>query len=217
MSSEDFLPKGDRQLVTWGTRFVNVATANSTVVGIQSATLATYTTINTEFNNSILLVETKKAELKAAVKAKNDKRKQVTAQARGFNRFVQGRAEATDSVKLQLGLKVRPAHPEPVIPHTPELFTATGDSSGSNFLTWKHGKNKSGTLYEIWYCEGEGGKWQVLATSTKLRYTHQGVTPGVQTAYKIRAQRSDRFSEFSATSIVYMSGTAPVLTLSKAA
>jgi hypothetical protein len=217
MSDDGFLPRPDKDVVVWVNRFVNVATANSSMVAIPASTLGTLTAVNTTFNNSILLVETKKAELKAAVKQKNDNRKIVAAQSRTLNRFVQGRAEVTDNMKLQLGLKVRPARPEPVTPETPERFQATGDSSGLNFLSWKHGKNKSGTQYEIWYREGEAGEWRLLFTSSKLRYTHQGVTPGVQIAYKVRAKRSDRFSQFSATSIVYLSGTAPVLTLSKAA
>jgi hypothetical protein len=215
--SEDFLPSKDKDAVTWVNRFVNVATANSTAVAIPAATLGTLTTVNTTFNNSILLVETKKAELKAAVKAKNDNRKVVAAQARTLNRFVQGRTEVTDKIKLELGLNVRPNKPSPIMPELPEKFQAYGDSNGVNFLSWKHGANKSGTLYEIWYREGTKEQWQLLTTATKTRHEHHGVTPGTQYLYKVRAKRADRFSNFSAVAVVYPASSTSVLTLQKAA
>ena len=218
MSDQDFLPNTDKDAVIWVTRFVNVATANSTMVNIPAATLSTLTVTNTSFNNSILLVETKKAELKAAVKAKNDARKALATQARTQNRYVQGRVEVTDTVKLQLGLKVRPAKPKPVMPEIPENFQAYGDSNGVNFLSWKHGANKSGTLYEVWYSQSGNDDWQLLTTSTTMRYPHTGVTPGTQYLYKVRAKRADRFSNFSGTAIVYPAlRPAPTLTLQKAA
>ncbi len=218
MSDQDFLPDKDKDVVLWVTRFVLVATANCTTVAIPTATLGTLTATNTTFNNSILLVETKKAELKAAVKQKNENRKAISTQTRTLNRFVQGRTEVSDSVKLQLGLKVRPVKSKPVMPELPEKFAASGDSSGVNFISWKAGANKGGTLYEVWYCEGVSGEWQLLTTATTLRYQHQGVTPGVQYLYRVRAKRSDRFSNFSAAAVVYPAQTAaPTLTLAKAA
>ncbi len=104
------------------------------------------------------------------------------------------------------------------MPELPEKFAAYGDSNSVNFLSWKAGTNKGGTLYEIWYNEGVGGEWRLLTTSTTLRYQHKGVTPGTQYLYKVRAKRADRFSNFSATAVVYPAQTAALsLTLHKAA
>ena len=217
MSDSDFLPGKDKDAVTWINRFTGVATANSTMVSIPTATLGTLTTTNTTFNNSILLVETKKAELKAAVEQKNQNRKVVASQARTLNRYVQGRTEVTDKVKLELGLSVRPTKPSPVIPVVPEKFQAYGDSANVNFLSWKHGGNRNGTQYEIWYKEGTKEDWRLLFTASKLRYEHQGVTPGVQYLYKVRAKRADRFSNFSAIAVVYPTPSATVLVMDKAA
>ncbi len=217
MSDSDFLPNKDKDAVTWISRFTNVATANSTMVSIPTATLGTLTTTNTTFNNSILLVETKKAELKAAVEQKNQNRKVVATQARTLNRYVQGRTEVTDKVKLELGLSVRPAKPSPVIPLVPEKFQAYGDSNGVNFISWKAAGNRSGTQYEIWYREGTKAEWLLLTTETKLRYEHKGVTPGTQYLYKVRAKRADRFSNFSAISVVYPAVSVNPLVMDKAA
>jgi len=217
MSDSDFLPNKDKDAVTWINRFTNVATANSTMVSIPTATLSTLTATNTTFNNSILLVETKKAELKAAVEQKNQNRKIVATQARTLNRFVQGRTEVTDKVKLELGLSVRPLKPSPVIPLVPEKFQAYGDSNGVNFISWKAAGNQSGTQYEIWYKEGTKEDWRLLTTATTIRYEHKGVTPGTQYLYKVRAKRADRFSNFSAISVVYPALSANPLVMDKAA
>jgi hypothetical protein len=219
MSDSEYFPARDKDAVTWVTKFVSVATANSTMVAIPAATLSTMTVTNTEFNNSILLAETKKAEWKAAVKAKNDKRKALTSQVRAQNRFVQGRAEVTDSVKVQMGLNVRPTKPSIVMPLTPVKLAATGSSNGVNFLTWKSGDNKSGTLYEIWVSVNNVA-WQLLSTETRLRYEHKNVMPGVPYLYKVRAKRVDRFSNFSDTASVYMDNSVPnppALVMDKAA
>ena len=189
------------------------------MVAIPAATLSTLTVTNTEFNNSILLAENRKAEWKAAVKAKNDKRKALATQVRIQNRFVQGRVEVTDSVKVQMGLNVRPTKPSIVTPVTPGNLSATGSSNGVNFLTWKSGGNKSGTLYEIWVSVGKGN-WQLLAVVIRVRFEHKSVTPGVPYLYKVRANRADRFSNFSDTASVYMQGEtsdAPALVMDKAA
>jgi len=219
MSDSEYFPAKDKDAVTWVTKFVSIATANSTMVSIPTATLSTITVTNTEFNNSILLAENKKAEWKAAVKTKNEKRKALTNQVRTQNRFIQGRVEVTDSVKVQMGLNVRPTKPSIVTPVTPGKLSATGSSNGVNFLTWKNGGNKSGTLYEIWVSLGKGN-WQLLAAVTRLRFEHKIIVPGVPYIYKVRANRADRFSNFSDTASVYVdteTPVAPVLTMDKAA
>lgn len=220
MSDSEYFPARDKDAVTWVTKFVTVATANSSMVAIPAATLSTLTVTNTEFNNSILLAENKKAEWKAAVKAKNDKRKALSNQVRAQNRFVQGRAEVTDSVKVQMGLNVRPTKPSIVMPVTPGKLSASGSSNGVNALVWKSGGNKSGTIYEIWVSLSKGN-WTLLAAVTRLRYEHKNVVPGVPYLYKVRANRADRFSNFSDTASVYMDNAepsaAPLLVMDKAA
>jgi len=94
---------------------------------------------------------------------------------------------------------------------TPEKFAATGSSNGINFLTWRAGGNRSGTLYEIWVSIGNGA-WQPLSTETRLRFEHRSVTPGVPYLYKVRAKRVDRFSNFSDTASVYVDNSLPNMT-----
>ncbi len=175
------------------------------------------TTRRNDFQNSILLVESTHAASRAAVKGKNVNKKRVEETARLVNQQVQGNPEVTDKVKLELGLSVRPAKPSPVIPLVPEKFQAYGDSNGVNFLSWKAAGNRSGTQYEIWCKEGTKEDWRLLTTATTLRYEHKGVMPGTQYLYKVRAKRADRFSNFSAISVVYPAASVNPLVMDKAA
>jgi hypothetical protein len=217
MPDSSFLPAKNSKTVTWIENFARVANHHLDTLGIAKETIGELSNANAEFDADILRVETLKAELQAAVKARNAKRRVLIVQTARLNRFIQGREEVNDELKLKLGLNVRPARPAPVVPITPEQFSASGFSNGVNVLSWKRGANKPRTLYEIWYCEGIGGKWSLLATETKTRFVHQGVVPGVQIAYKVLARRADRRSEFSAVALVYGENASSAAALAKAA
>jgi hypothetical protein len=43
----------------------------------------------------------------------------------------------------------------------------------------------------------------MVGTTTKPGFNHTGQTPGVKAMYHVRAQRGDRFSEYSNEAVVY--------------
>jgi len=213
--STDFLPDRDKLIVQWATACASYASPRPIQTGRATTVVTELTTRRNDFQNSILLVESTHAAHRAAVKAKNINKKRVEETSRLINQQVQGNPAVNDETKL--GLSVRPAKPSPVIPLVPEKFQAYGDSNGVNFLSWKAAGNRSGTQYEIWYKEGTKEDWRLLTTATTLRYEHKGVTPGTQYLYKVRAKRADRFSNFSAISVVYPAVSVNPLVMDKAA
>jgi len=213
--STDFLPDRDKLIVQWATACASYAAPRPIQTGRATTVVTELTTRRNDLQNSILLVESTHAAHRAAVKAKNINKKRVEETSRLINQQVQGNPAVNDETKL--GLSVRPAKPSPVIPLVPEKFQAYGDSNGVNFLSWKAAGNRSGTQYEIWYKEGTKEDWRLLTTATTLRYEHKGVTPGTQYLYKVRAKRADRFSNFSAISVVYPAVSVNPLVMDKAA
>jgi hypothetical protein len=213
----NFLPDKDKDFAAWMTRFITVANANLVATGLSTTQITQFQTRATDFNNAISAVEQQKAALKGTTLDKNLKRKAAATMARDFNRSIQGKLDVTPKLKTDLGLNPRTRKPAPLDPFEPMDLSAVGSSNGGNLLTWKHGKNKTGTVYEIEVKYGTDGDWQVLTAVTKTRFQHQDAPAGVQTMYRVRAKRRSVYSIYSATATVYAESVTPVLTLQKAA
>lgn len=75
MSSTDFLPKKDGDLVPWTDNFIQVATANIGVIGLEPKVFEDLTLLKTAYSTGLTTATVKAADSTSATKAKNTKRK----------------------------------------------------------------------------------------------------------------------------------------------
>ena len=127
--SNGFLPDSDAALQTWLTTFLNVANANLAILGLTPGDLAALAGEQGTFSSQLVMVDTDKKALKAAVTSKEVTHKLIAANARALAKRIQGNAAITPALKAQLGLN--PRNNKPGVDNAGRARPATdGDGRG---------------------------------------------------------------------------------------
>ncbi len=213
--SNDFLPTKDKDMIAWAAQFVMIATVNITATQLTPAQI---TAFETKIQNAQSAINDAKVQRKAAeatTRVKNDHVTQLKANARELNRILQDNLNVTAATKVKLGLKVRSAKPKPVAPIAPSKVQVVGNSGNQNVLSWNANGNHAQTLYELQASFGESEPFFTVTIITGSRYVHQGVKPGQEMIYRVRAKRGKKESGYSNLATVYPK--AATLQLKKAA
>jgi hypothetical protein len=201
--SQDRIPKSDNDFVVWLANFNTVAAANRAALKLTVEELGECEAGHTSMVDSIANFTTAQAAAKAATQAKQDSRSSTEGTVRTFVKRIQADKSVSDELRERLGIAVRDSAPSPINPVPPTNLVVTGLDTGVNQLAWKNNGNKQGTVYHIEAKVGDTGAWSLIDTTTKTKFSHTGQRPGVKVAYRIRAKRGDRGSEFSNEAVVY--------------
>lgn len=110
MSSSDFIPGSEAELVTWSNRFDQFITATPTLVGLTALQAANYHTLNEEWLSSYAVSQSDATNSKAARILKNEAKRNLIREARMLAGIIQKYPGTTDAQRAELGLTV---------PHTP--------------------------------------------------------------------------------------------------
>jgi hypothetical protein len=208
------IPAGDAAFENWGINFVTVATANASTLGIKTTDVAALDAAKTGFSSALTNVTTTKTAYLGATATKRASRTSAEATYRKYAKQFLANPALTPALLSSLGFSVTPA---PSVPATPPTdLAATGFSNGVNKLVWKRAGNPQSTVFVIEAKTGTGSWAQVGATS-KVKFSHNGQTPGVQVIYRVRAQRGNETSAPSNTAIVYGTGASSQVFLQQAA
>ena len=91
---------------------------------------------------------------------------------------------------------------------TPKLTVTTKQATGQNTLKWK--KITGATAYVL-QCSINGGSYKTIATTSKLTYTHTGLSGGNTYTYRLMAKSgvADAASSYSATKTTVIKCAAP--------
>ena len=95
---------------------------------------------------------------------------------------------------------------------TPKLTLTVKQAKSQNILKWK--KITGATSYEV-QCSVNGGAYKTVATTTKLTFTHTGLTGGNSYTYRLRAKSavSDAASAYSAVKRAVIKCAAPTVSV----
>lgn len=201
--SSDFLPDSDKELIAWASRFITIATANITATQLSSAQIAALNTKTQEAQAASNDADAKRKAAEAATLVKKDKIALLTTNAREINRVLQGNLIITAETKFKLGLKVRPAKRKPIALVVPTKLQVVGNPGRQNILSWDANGNPPNTLYEVQASYGEGEPYFLVTALIGTRYVHQGVRPGQEMIYRVRAKRRTKYSDYSSLITVY--------------
>ena len=209
--SKPILPTKETEIPGWLNAFVTVATANATMVALPTTTLTNLSNLRSTLMTQQDTVRLAHQAAKGATQAKKVTLRQIQVAVTSANRQVQANLNVTPQVKDAMGLTPTYAPPAPVMPTAPIHLSASGFSTGIADLIWKRNGNKTGTVYLVYAKRGTEPDFTIIGSTNATKFTDENAKPGVQTIYKVLAQRVDRVSGFSNEAILYP--VAPVLTM----
>lgn len=212
----NYLPSKDDQLSGWAANFAAKAPASAATTGLTTTEIKAMGDAQVKLANDIAAHTQAMQTAKSLRATKQASRRAVIQLAQLYNAKIQANPAVTDSIKTNLGLKVR-QRAMPVTPQVPASLVVTGYDNGVNALKWKSGGNKPNTAYVVEALYPDAAQWVQVGSVTRLSFEHTGQTPGVQVVYRLRARRRTEFSNPSNTAIAYDTSSVPTLVLQKAA
>lgn len=180
-----------------------------------SGQVAGLTGLATAFQSAV--VDNNEAKLNAKGKSATKRLVRTTSeeQFRAAAKVINANPAISSALKSELGLNVSPSPVGPVAPV--EDLSVKGFSNGDNKLVWKRAGNKGGTVFQVQAKIGGTGPWTIVGTTTRIRFTHSGQTPGVAMLYRIVSERGGTLSSPSNEASVYAGEETQVFTLKQAA
>lgn len=114
MSTTDFLPSREAQLVTWTTNFASLLVANNVLYGVPLGEANAYKTLSDDFIAAYNVAQNNQTRSPANIIAKNQKKALMIESARALSRQIQGTQSVTAQMKSDLGLNPRTNVPTPI-------------------------------------------------------------------------------------------------------
>ncbi|MBS1714875.1 MAG: hypothetical protein JST30_11130 [Armatimonadetes bacterium] len=200
----DYNKLSDAQLSDWLANLAVTAAANSGTLGLTPPQIAQLNTANTAFAASLTNKIAKANDAMVATMGKNDQRASSLLTVRTLANQWQANPNVPDSLIQQLGLNVHTNdHSERPV-YQPTDFVALGCDQ-VNSLKWEKNGNFPNTVYMI-ELQLPGGEWEILDSTMKAKYEHEGTTAGEQVSYRVYAQRGTKKSLPSNVATVFSSG-----------
>ena len=103
-----------------------------------------------------------------------------------------------------LGLPERNLPGPKTSPEIPLEFSATPTATGSVNFRWKRNGNTNSTVFTVEANSGDG--WIQVASTSKVRLTLTGYTPGIAVNFRVRASRNNQTTAPSNESGIYGEG-----------
>ena len=197
-----YLPTKEAELVVWLGNFITVANANLATLGLVATDVDPIKALQPVYSTNLNDVETKKAALAAAVGTKDATRDSILQKVRILVNKIQANPAITVAMKAQLGISTHEGGTNLQHPVPPSNLVANMQSDGSFYLTWNRNGNAPRIQFVIESIVGTGTEWVLLDVVTRTNYTHQGISPGVQVKYRIKARKGTETSGSSNVAIV---------------
>ncbi len=201
----DFRKLGDLDLAGFAANVVSLLGGG----GMAAVDAAVKTSLTAEFGTLPATLETQtlaatvaEDDRRAAVSAKRDTRRLVTA----LLKKVRDTLLASDAPEKEW-VKAGFDYPDLVLTRymaqDPTNMSAFGYSNGVNTIRFD-GNNRPGrVIYEIWRRHGDTVDWYLHLTTRRQRLTDTPVQPGQYYMYKVRAVAARSVSNFSNVAVVY--------------
>lgn len=197
----DLVPSRDAAFLTWSKLFASVASANAAALHLTEEETSALSDAAAGFAAALSASEAAKASLKGLVSEKVNRRNEAEAIIRTHAKMIS--ADPTISVDLKgaLGLNLGERRSAPVT--EPSTVCASGQSNGTNLVTWNRNGNSRSTIF-ILEAKIGNGQYTVIDVLTRTRFEHKGQIPGQQICYRVRAKRGDVISGPSNVAVVYL-------------
>lgn len=209
--ANDYHQLPDAKLDSFFNQFLTVVGVNPTSYGMTAGNITSLTTVEEQFADSVTVVTSTRAAAKAATQQRDANRQSAIDQFAYYFANIYNNPSVTDAMIAEAGLAPRDGSRTKKVPYQPANLAATPSPSGSVTLTWDANGNTWGATYVV-ECQAAGAEtWTFLGTSTKRRETFLGFTPGVETWFRVTAQRNGEVSEPSYPASIYAPAGAPPL------
>jgi hypothetical protein len=165
MSTTDFLPAREAELVVWIGTFKALITANPTTYGLVAGQATTYGTLATNYVTAYNLANADATRSPSNIIAKDDARRLVVANTRLLAGIIQKFPGTTDQMRSDLGLTV-PAQRSPIpVPANPPMLEI---------------KQRVGTTVRLKLHDNVGNRSKPLGVQGARVYSFVGAQPPVQ-------------------------------------
>lgn len=199
--ASDPVPTQDAQYNDWATNFASVAGANAAALKLGLPDVTAINGAATTFATDYIAVNAARNAFKGAVSAKNATRKSSEATLRSYAKLILANPTISPALKGQLGLNPGVTPSGPVT--APVQLSATGYGNGTNQLAWKRNGNARSTVFIVEAKFGDSPNWTVIEVTTRVRFAHEGQTPGQKVVYRVSAKRGPNQSAPSNEAVVY--------------
>lgn len=121
--------------------------------------------------------------------------------------IAQANAKATTTTTLlnKAGFSPRPVYGTKTTPKTVTNLSSQAFANGSVTLKWSRNGNSSSVLFTIW-AKGTTGNYVAVASTTKVKITMTGFTPGVYKQFYVTSTVNNQTSLPSSETAIYGSG-----------
>ena len=195
MSSSDYMPTKDGDLVPWTENFITVANANIGALGIVVGDITTLTTKKTDYAGGLNNAIAKQAEAKGATDAKNIKKAALQDNIRMLARQIQAKPGVPDNLKVQLGLTGNDPTPSPTNPIPPSDLTMEMMSVSTTRLKWNRNGNAQGVIFVLEASAFIDKDFVMIDSTTKttIDTTFRNVVGS--TFFRVKAKKNEQTSD----------------------
>jgi hypothetical protein len=199
MASNNFAAKTNAELVAIAQQ------ANAAIVaggdpgyGVPAAQLTALTTSTTALDAGITAVTAARAASKAATEQQEAAREEILAALSAIGDTIYINPDVTPQMIAEAGYAVHDQQKTKHFPTQATGLTATPDATGTVLFTWGANGNVYGVTYVIEGRASESDPWSFVATTTRLRLSVPGFTPGATHWFRVTASHNGQSSAPSA-------------------
>lgn len=196
LSNSEFSP--------WLANFIAVIVANKANLPITAAQITALESRLSGHQTNLNAQAAAEEASQAATRTLNGERKISNDEIGYLSTIFKADKSIPRELIVQMGLQASEGRTSPP-PNVPLDLMVTPSASGVNVLKWKRNGNKATTVFII-EAQEEGKDWVVIGGVTETTFEHKGVKPGVQVAYRVKATRDKRESEYSTPAVAYYKG-----------
>ena len=204
MAEKPFYKLSNPEFSPWLTNFIQIVVANKDVLPITTVQITSLQNRLTEHDSKLNAQTAAEEASKAATTDLNSSRLVSNDEIGYFSTIFKADKTIPRELIVQMGLPVSEGKTSPP-PEVPLDLTVKPNASGVNALKWKRNGNKQNTIFIV-EAQEEGKDWVVIGGVTETTFEHKGVKPGVQIAYRVKATRDKRESEYSTSAVAYYKG-----------
>ena len=203
MGNSNFIPTEDSKLALYLENFAQVCDGNSSTLLLTPAELTEIESKKNAFVVDLQNLEVAKAVQQAATTTKNTSRNTAVAMVRKYARDFKGNTNVSEALLAQLGV-ISPSTSGPVT--TVTNLTVLGCSDGVNVVAFNRNGNSPATNFVIESASSVNGPWFLAGVVTKVKFAHEGNTPGEETFYRVTSIRAGVSSAATPVVVVYPGG-----------
>lgn len=202
----------DPKLAQAMSTFLTNAEKNEEILGLDAGSIGAFSAAFQAFEGALDDADEAKADSKAKVSAKNDKKRFAKNLIAQFAQAWRADPSIPDSVLDQMLVPNRANGGTRTPPTMPLNLRLSVDSAGEVSLGWDRNGNKYGTIFNVEIASSATGTYATYDMTTKAKMKYQG-TPGVPIWFRVNAKRNGFSSGYSLPISLWATGTTDVLNI----